>query len=129
MNILKPREMARDKKLGALNGSNVAHPEDFVRQISLASTSEIDRLIGDLKDLRDKLENDANRIETDIAEYASLSQSAAQLTKIVSDSLAQVQKRSGTPGGDVLELAAAVAPEGARGENSLVPPPCPQPTI
>jgi len=79
-------------------------PEDIgkqaatlVRQISLASTSEIDRLTNDLTDLRKKLENRGHRIQNDIVEYAELSQSAVQLTKIVSDSVAQVERTSGAP--------------------------------
>jgi hypothetical protein len=76
----------------------------LIRQISLTSTREVERLIGDLKDLRDKLENHGGQLQADIVEYASLSESAVELTKIVSDSLAQVEKRSATPDSDVTEL-------------------------
>jgi len=69
----------------------------LVRQISLSSTREIDRLIGDLKDLHKKLENRSRRIQNDIVEYAELCQSAVRLTKIVLDSVAQVERRSAPP--------------------------------
>jgi len=102
MSTAKPRELTR--KLAAIdaNNSNTQHPDDFgnqastlVLQISLASIREIDRLISDLKDLRTKIENRSSRIRNDIVEFAELSRSAVQLTKIVSDSVAQVQTRSG----------------------------------
>ncbi len=118
MNILKPRELARSKKLAAINGSKVEHLEDIIGQMLLASTSEIDRLIHDLKDLRGKLEKDGSRIETEIVEYASLSQSAAQLTKIVSDSVAQIERGSGAASNNVAEQAVRLAPEDG---NFVVP--------
>jgi hypothetical protein len=115
MNILKPRDLARSKKLAATDGnmSNVEHLEDIVRQMLLASTSEIDRLIHDLKNLRGKLEKDSNRIQTEIVEYASLSQSAGQLTKMVSDSVTQIERGSGAPGNNVAELTVSLASEDA----------------
>jgi len=84
----------------------------LIRQISLASTREIDRLTDDLKDLRTKLENRSSRIQNDIIEYAELSQSAVQLTKIVSDSVAQVEgrSRSDNPGSSVERLDSAIVP-------------------
>ncbi len=115
MNILKPRELARSNKPAAINEPNVEHLEDIVRQMLFASTSEIDRLIRDLEDLRGKLEKDGNRIETEIVEYASRSQSAAKLTKIVSDSVAQVEKGSGAPRNNVAKQAVRLAPEDAPG--------------
>jgi hypothetical protein len=101
--------------------SNAENLEDMVRQISLASTSAIDWLIGDLKDLRDKLENDANRLETDIAEYESLNKSAGELTRIISDSVTRVKKVPGIPRGDAAEKAVYQAPEDAHGENFAMP--------
>jgi hypothetical protein len=84
----------------------------LVRDISLSSTREIDRLIGDLKDLHKKLENRSTRIQNDILEYAELSQSAVQLTKIVSDSVAQIERRSGSdnPSSIVERLDSAILP-------------------
>jgi len=77
----------------------------LVSRSSLSSTRELDRLIDDLTDLRKKLENRSSRIQSDIVEYASLSQSAAQLTKIVSDSVAQIEK------------TVPLTPEDAHGRN------------
>ena len=113
MSIVKPRELTRSNKPAEIEGNirnlrrhsgTLRQPEDsgeqastLVGTVSLASTREIDRLIDDLKDLRDKLENDGNRIQTDIIEYATLSQSAMQLTKIISDSMARVEEISEAP--------------------------------
>jgi hypothetical protein len=99
MRFIKPRDPARGEKPAAIDGirPNVGHPGDIVRQMSLVSTYEIDRLIRDLENLRGKLEKDSHRIQAEIVEYASLSESAGQLTKIVSDSVSQVKNGSGDP--------------------------------
>ncbi len=115
MSIVKPRELPRSNKPAEIEGnirnlkrhsSTVRQPEDedggeqastLVRTVSLASTREIDRLIDDLKNLCDKLENEGNRIQTDIIEYATLTQSAMQLTKIIADSMTRVEEMSEAP--------------------------------
>jgi hypothetical protein len=113
MSTVKPRELPRSNKPAEIEepvwnlerqSSTVRQPEEtgkqastLISQVSLASTREIDRLIHDLKTVRDKLENDGDRIQRDIVEYASLSQSAVQLTKIVTDSVAHVRRTSGAP--------------------------------
>jgi len=113
MSIVKTRELTRSDKPAEIEGnirnlgqqgSTVRQPEDsgkqasaLVRLVSLASTREIDRLMDDLKNLREKLKNEGNRIQTDIVEYASLSESAVQLTKIVSDSVTHVKGMSDAP--------------------------------
>lgn len=66
----------------------------LLERVSGTSTKEIDNLIGDLQVLRKKLQADSNRIQRDIAEYASLSQSVMQLTKIVSDSVKKLPDAS-----------------------------------
>ena len=113
MSTAKPRELARSNKTAEMPEViwDVEHQSGTVDQsegagkqastlislVSLASTREIDRLIGELKHLRDRLENDGDRLQGDIVEYASLSQSAVQLTKIVTDSMTQVKGMSDTP--------------------------------
>ena len=101
MSIVEPRELTRIDKRAKAEGSNrnlgqqsdAAHQlEDnskqinaLVSQLSLTSMREVDRLIDDLKKLREKLKEEGDRIQADIGEYASLSQSTVQLTKIVLD--------------------------------------------
>jgi hypothetical protein len=67
-------------------------------RVSGNSTYEVDNLIGELQILRKKLHADGNRIRRDIEQYAALSQSVMQLTKIVSDSMKKLPDASGVSG-------------------------------
>ena len=66
----------------------------LLRRVSGTSTREIDELISELQTLREKLHADGSRVQHDIMEYAALSQSVIQLTKIISES---VKKLPGVP--------------------------------
>ncbi len=70
---------------------------DLLRRVSANSTSEIDNLISELRLLREKLLADGNRVERDIVEYAALSQSVIEMTKIITDSMLQVKKLPAAP--------------------------------
>jgi hypothetical protein len=122
MSTAKPRELTLTNRLAAIdaNISNAQHPDDtgnqastLVLQISLASIREIDCLMGDLKDLRAKIEDRCGRIQDDIVEFAELSRSAVQLTKIVSDSVTQVERKSSSSNsssiGETTDLAVPIA--------------------
>ena len=61
---------------------------DLLDQVSKGSVGEVDGLIGELRQLRAKLQADGDRIKRDIEQYETLSQQVMQLTKIISDSLA-----------------------------------------
>ena len=63
----------------------------YLRGISENSTVEIDTLISDLSVLRQKLVTDGSKIEQDLTDFAALNQSVMSLTKIVSESVAQVK--------------------------------------
>jgi len=67
----------------------------LLRRVSGNSTREIDTLIGDLRDLREKLRSDGDRIHSDIVEYAALSQQVMQLSKIISDSVKRLPDAPG----------------------------------
>ena len=69
----------------------------LLRRVSGSSTREIDALIGDLRDLREKLRSDGDRIHREIVEYAALSQQVMQLSKIISES---VKRLPDSPGVD-----------------------------
>jgi dsDNA-specific endonuclease/ATPase MutS2 len=85
----------------------------LLRQVSLQSTREVDRLIDDLRRLREKLEEQGNRVQRDIVEYASLSQSVVQLTKIVSEGMTHVKRVPDAPSisSEVLEPIGAASNE------------------
>jgi hypothetical protein len=70
---------------------------NLLRRVSANSTREIDNLIGELRTLREKLQADGSRVERDIVEYAALSQSVTQLTKIIADGVTHVKKIPDAP--------------------------------
>ena len=66
----------------------------LLRRVAGNSAREIDDLIGELENLRDRLDADGHRVQRDIMDYADLSQAVLQLTKIISES---VKKLPGSP--------------------------------
>ena len=118
MNFAKPRALTRADNKSEIEGSmrdlvrresgTIRRADDsseqstnnlstLLRQVSVDSTREIDRLIDDLKNLREKLEDDGNRVQREIVGYVSLNQSVIQLTKIVSESMTHVKKLPDAP--------------------------------
>ena len=63
--------------------------EALVQRVAGTSVQEIDGLIAELKTLRALLEEEAARVQRNLAEYAHLSQSAMRSTRIIAESLAQ----------------------------------------
>ena len=61
----------------------------LLHRVSGSSVHEIDRLISELQSLRELLQSEGTRVQREIAEYAHLSQSAMESTKIIAESLAQ----------------------------------------
>jgi hypothetical protein len=82
----------------AVEGEDVEmSPADLtasVREVSRVSIEEVDRLISELQTLRRTLKTNGERIERDIAEYATLSSQASQMTKIVIDGVKQLPTRA-----------------------------------
>jgi hypothetical protein len=64
----------------------------LVSRMSSHSVHEIDHLIAGLQGVREKLNNDGDRLHREIEQHAAFSQSIIQLTEIVSDSVASVGK-------------------------------------
>jgi hypothetical protein len=69
--------------------------EALVQRVAGTSRQEIDGLIAELQTLRALLEEEAARVQRNLAEYAHLSQSAMQSTRIIAESLAQWKQVSG----------------------------------
>jgi transposase len=59
----------------------------LLQRVAGTSVQEIDRLITELQQLRDLLQTEGARVQREITEYAHLSQSAMQSTKIIAESL------------------------------------------
>jgi len=90
------RNLLRDRKAG-VSGSGSHESEGDVRlasmisQISFQSVQEIDRLIDGLQGVRQKLDDDGDRIQREIGKYVSFSQSIVDLTKIVTDGMTAIK--------------------------------------
>ena len=78
-------QLAAETNDGEKSAGNLG---ELLDQVSKTSVGEVDGLIGELRQLRGKLEADGVRIKRDIQEYETLSQQVMQLTKIISDSVA-----------------------------------------
>jgi sulfur transfer protein SufE len=61
----------------------------LLQRVAGTSVQEIDHLISELQTLREMLQAEATRVQRELAQYAHLSQSAMQSTKIIAESLAQ----------------------------------------
>ena len=68
----------------------------LVSQISGQSVHEIDHLIEGLRGVREKLNNDGDRLHREIEHHAAFSQSIIQLTEIISDGVESVNKAAAT---------------------------------
>jgi DNA anti-recombination protein RmuC len=69
---------------GDLSAENL---NNLLRRLSKTSIGEIDNLITELQTLRRKLSTDGERIQSDIAKHAELSQQVMQLAAIITDSV------------------------------------------
>jgi hypothetical protein len=68
----------------------------LLQRVSGHSVHEIDRLIEELTGLRHMLDKEGARVHRQIMEYATMSQSAMQSTKVISEGLAQWRRVSNT---------------------------------
>lgn len=67
-------------------GENVSM---LVQRVAGASLSEIDHVIEELHSMREFLRNEGDRVQREIAGYATVSQAAAASMKVISESMAQ----------------------------------------
>ena len=74
---------------GDAAGPNVSH---LIRSVAGTSVAEIDRLIADLTALRDHLEKEGKRVETEIAAFAQTGQAAANSIKDISQTLGRFKR-------------------------------------
>jgi hypothetical protein len=64
----------------------------LLHSVGNSSVQEIDRLTDELQVLRDLLLGEGSRVQRGIIEYAQLSQSVMHTTRIIKESLAEVQR-------------------------------------
>jgi hypothetical protein len=72
---------------------------ELLGRVSESSTGQIDNLVGDFQQLREKLRTDGERIQREIEEYKSLSEMVMQLTKTISESVEKVRGSVDRPQG------------------------------
>jgi CRISPR/Cas system CSM-associated protein Csm2 small subunit len=89
---LDMRNLLRSKKS---NGANESEERSvalasLISQMSFRSIKEIDHLIEGLQGVRKKLDGDGDRIQREIGNYVTFSQSIVDLTRIVSEGMAAV---------------------------------------
>ncbi len=58
-------------------------------RVSVSSVQEIDELIADLRNVRDFLQTEGERVQREITSYAQLSQVAMTSVKIIAESMSQ----------------------------------------
>jgi hypothetical protein len=81
-----PREIVRAPATED-GGSSADSLNELLARVSETSRHEIDNPIDELQLLRGKLKSDTDRIQRDIAKYATVSDQVMQLTKIISESM------------------------------------------
>jgi hypothetical protein len=77
------------------SGEQADNINSVIERVSGASVAEIDRVIAELTRVRDMLRSEGERVQREVAGYASLSQAAMTSMKIIADSV--VQWKSQTP--------------------------------
>jgi hypothetical protein len=70
-------------------GTNVSH---LIQRVAGTSVAEIDRLIAELTQVRDHLEREGKRVETEIAAFAQTGQAAVSSIKDISQTLGRFKR-------------------------------------
>jgi len=69
----------------------------LLQRVSANAVQEIDRLISELQISRERLHTEGNRVQHEIVEYATMSQSTMRATKIIAESLSKWKKVPDAP--------------------------------
>src|SRR5262245_23811494 len=92
------RDLAGRRRQHSNDGEMVVENiTSLMQRVSLNSVHEIDRLVDELKMLRDQLLQESERVRRKIVEYASLSQTALQSTKTMAENLSHWRKAPDAP--------------------------------
>jgi hypothetical protein len=71
------------------SGEQADNINSVIERVSGASVAEIERVIAELSRVRDMLRTEGERVQREVAGYASLSQAAMTSMKIIADSVQQ----------------------------------------
>jgi hypothetical protein len=69
----------------------------LVQRVAGASMAEIDTVIGELRNMRDFLGTEGDRVQREVAGYATLSQTVMASVKVISESMTQWRSAVGAP--------------------------------
>ena len=85
------RDVAHLRRPAQAEGSEqaVTSIHSLLDRVSGSSVTEIDALIADLRNVRDFLQAEGERVQREIASYAQLSQVAMTSVKIIAESMSQ----------------------------------------
>jgi hypothetical protein len=89
------RDVSVFRRQRAENSEAVDGITSIIDRVAGASVTEIERVIAELTSVRDMLRAEGERVQREIAGYASLSQAAMTSMKVIGDSL--VHWKSQTP--------------------------------
>ncbi len=90
-NLLRGNKANGSAELSSEGEERNVELASMISQISFQSIQEIDHLISGLQGIRNKLDDDGDRIQREIGQYVSFSQSIVDLTKIVSESMTAIK--------------------------------------
>jgi hypothetical protein len=76
------------------NNESADNLNSAIERVSGASVAEIDRVISELSRVRDMLRSEGERVQREVAGYASLSQAAMTSMKIIGESVQQWKSQS-----------------------------------
>ena len=89
------RDIVEPQRKPANDGEAAVSDLDLLLQrVSGNSVQEMDRIINDLKMLREQLQREGERVANEIAAYASLSQTAFQKTETILAGLIKMDRNS-----------------------------------
>ena len=96
----------------------------LLQRVAGSSVRDIDQLIAELQAMRTSLESEGARVQREIIEYAHLSQSAMQTTKVIAENLARRKVHTDAPklsGDDEAPQPGPVTQERCRAVTGLRP--------
>lgn len=73
------------------HGHGTDNLSTLIERVSAATVVEIDRVIGELQNIRSLLHSEGDRVRREITGYAGLSQSAVSTMKVIADTLSQLK--------------------------------------
>jgi hypothetical protein len=88
------RELIRSRdvtflRTPAKSAGDASNLNSLIQRVANTSTSEIDNLIMQLQDMREFLQNEGDRVQREIADFAKTSQTARDHVDLMADHLAQ----------------------------------------